>query len=184
MSESRQDVPARPRSFPFVSAATTSITKSRTFRVEALSPERLEAMRWAGSDDGGNVVFPARTAQGGEPLRCCLKIATPGEQVLLIAYCPFNKPSPYAETGPVFVHAESCEGYHRADLYPDQFRGGSRYFAVTIPTGNILGGHLAERTEDVDSEPTTTRKSVLSTSRSPGSTTDRSHNSQVRSPVT
>jgi len=129
---------------------TTATTGTRTFRVEALSPDRLEAVRYAGTDDGGNPVFPARAAQGGEPLRCCLKIAKPGEQILLIAYRPFDKPSPYAETGPVFVHVESCAGYRSHDLYPDEFRGREQIFRTYDAGGNILGGHLAGSTEDVE----------------------------------
>jgi Protein of unknown function (DUF1203) len=150
MSENRQYVPAGQDSLPLVSTTRTSINKSSTFRVETLSPDRLEAMRYAGTDDGGNCVFPARMAQGGEPLRCCLRIAKPGEQMLLIAYRPFDKPSPYAETGPVFVHADSCEGYSRHDLYPDEFRSRQQVFRCYDTDGNILGGHLTEPTEDVE----------------------------------
>jgi hypothetical protein len=150
MSENRQDLQAHPGRFRFMSTAATSLTQSRTFRVEALSADRLEAMRYSGTDDGGNVVFPARIAQGGEPLRCCLKIAKPGERMLLIAYRPFNKPSAYAETGPVFVHAESCKGYAHPGLYPDEFRGRQQVFRCYDIDGNILGGHLAEPIEDVE----------------------------------
>lgn len=70
--------------------------------------------------------------------------------MLLIAYRPFDKPSPYAETGPVFVHAENCQGYARHDLYPDEFRGRQQVFRCYDTEGNILGGHLAEPTEDVE----------------------------------
>jgi len=133
-----------------MSTTGNSITEPRTFRVQALSCDRLEAIKYSGTDDGGNCVFPARTAQGGEPLRCCLKIARPGEQILLVAYRPFNKPSPYAETGPVFVHAESCAGYRRYDLYPDEFRGRPQVFRCYDTDGNIVGGRFAEPTDDVE----------------------------------
>ncbi len=95
-------------------------------------------------------MFPPRAAEGGEPVRCCLRIAGPGERLLLIAYHPFNKPSPYAETGPVFVHAENCGGYPWPDRYPVEFRGRQQVFRCYDTGGNILGGHLAEPSEDVE----------------------------------
>jgi hypothetical protein len=150
MSENRQNTAHRRLSFSCMTMTTSPTTQSATFHIEALSPERLEAIRRSGTDDGGNHVFPTRTAQGGEPVRCCLHIAGPGERLLLIAYRPFNKPSPYAETGPVFVHAERCGGYSWPDRYPDEFRGRQQVFRCYDADGNILGGHVAEPTEEAE----------------------------------
>jgi hypothetical protein len=47
----------------------------------------------------------------GEPLRCCLRFARPGESIALISFAPFTEPSPWREVGPVYVHAARCEGY-------------------------------------------------------------------------
>lgn len=121
-----------------------------TFHVEALSPERLETIRRSGIDDGGNHVPPPRSAEGGEPVRCCLRVAKLGELLLLVAYHPFGKPGPYAETGPVFIHAEKCDGYGWPDRYPDEFRGRQQVFRCYDSGGNILGGHLAEPTDEVE----------------------------------
>ena len=150
MSEIRQNLEQSPGTLPLMSITTPAEAKSRTLRVEALAPDRLDAIRNAGVDDGGNAVYPARTAEGGEPLRCCLHIARPGEQMLLIAYRPFGQPSAYAETGPVFVHANACGGYPCPDTYPEEFRGRQQVFRCYDAAGNILGGHLAEPTEDVE----------------------------------
>jgi hypothetical protein len=150
MSENRQMTAIRVDILTFMITTTTTSTKPATFRIEALSPERLEAIRCSGIDDGGNCVSPPRAAEGGEPVRCCLRIAKPGEPILLIAYRPFTKGNPYAETGPVFVHAGSCGGYPWADRYPDDFRGRQQIFRCYDSAGNILGGHLAEPAEDVE----------------------------------
>ena len=133
-----------------MTTTTTPFTKSAVFHVEALSPERLEAIRRTGIDDGGNCVSPPRTAEGGEPLRCCLRIAKPGEPMLLIAYRPFSRSSPYAETGPVFIHAGSCGGYPWPDRYPDEFRGRQQVFRCYDAAGNIIGGHFAEPAENAE----------------------------------
>jgi len=65
--------------------------------------------------------FPPRARvddEGGSPLRCCLRDTTPGERMLLIAYTPPGVTGPYAERGPVFVHAAPCPGYPDVDRYP------------------------------------------------------------------
>jgi hypothetical protein len=45
----------------------------------------------------------------------------PGERLTLIAYRPFPWLGPYAEVGPVFVHADACDGYQEVHRYPEGF---------------------------------------------------------------
>jgi Protein of unknown function (DUF1203) len=92
------------------------------FQVQAIPAALLERIRAAGHDDFGNPLVPITDEPGGSPLRCCLRPSTPGEVVYLISYRPFTGPGPYAEVGPVFVHAESCPGYSATDRYPDGYR--------------------------------------------------------------
>jgi Protein of unknown function (DUF1203) len=121
----------------------------RTFRVEALPEERLATIRRTGVDDAGNEVGPPRQANGGEPLRCCLRYAKPSESILLIAYRPFDADGPYAETGPVFVHANRCGGY-AGDDYPDAFRDRPQVLRCYDQTGTVIGGRLSEPGGDVE----------------------------------
>ncbi len=93
------------------------------FRVEAIPADDLERVRARGVDDFGNTVEPFADTTGGAPLRCCLRDARPGERIALIAYRPAAVGGPYAEVGPVFVHAEACAGYAETDRYPEGFRG-------------------------------------------------------------
>jgi hypothetical protein len=96
---------------------------SIAFRICALDPEGLERIRARGVDDFGNpLVVTANTEAGGTPLRCCLREAAVGEHVTLMAYQPARVGGPYAEVGPIFVHAERCDGYERPDAYPEGFR--------------------------------------------------------------
>jgi hypothetical protein len=44
----------------------------------------------------------------GVPCRHCLRNVEKGEAYLVLAYRPFSSPQPYAETGPIFLHAERC----------------------------------------------------------------------------
>ena len=93
------------------------------FQIRAISLDYLDRIRARRVDDFGNAfVATVNTDEGGTPLRCCLREAAVGEQVALIAYRPALVGGPYAEVGPVFVHAERCEGYRETDNYPAEFR--------------------------------------------------------------
>ncbi len=88
--------------------------------VIAIDPDRLQRMRDDGRDETGNpwVTFPA---EGWEPLRCCLTRPSSGTQIALITYSPWTTPSPWAESGPVFVHADACSGWSGSG-WPEAFR--------------------------------------------------------------
>ena len=92
------------------------------FRVHAIPSSTLTEIRLAGHDRFGNELTPIVDADGGSPLRCCLRRSAPGEELYLIAYRPFTRPGPYAEAGPVFVHARPCPGYRENDAYPAGYR--------------------------------------------------------------
>jgi hypothetical protein len=78
--------------------------------------------------------FPA---EGWEPLRCCLTVAPAAEVILLISYSPFTVASPWAETGPVFVHAEPCPGYRTTDELPGALRRGPRVLRPYHEDGSL-----------------------------------------------
>ncbi len=109
------------------------------YDVIAIDPDRLEGMRARGADEHGNP-FTGYPALGWEPLRCCLHIADAGERIALVAYTPFLAPSPWAETGPVYVHAERCAGHPAESGLPTSLRTGPR----------ILRSYRADRTLDYD----------------------------------
>jgi hypothetical protein len=89
---------------------TRTPTATARLTVHAIDPARLDAVRRAGEDVGGNP-FTAYDASGeGEPLRCCLRFARAGERIALISWAPFTEVSPWREVGPVYVHAERCAG--------------------------------------------------------------------------
>lgn len=90
--------------------------------IEAIPPANLDQVRSAGRDGAGNPFTPFESGQGGEPLRCCLRMARAGERVALIAYQPPGGAGAYHEAGPVFVHAEPCDGYPQAEVWPPEFR--------------------------------------------------------------
>lgn len=92
------------------------------FRISAIPAQTLDRIRAGGQDDFGNPLQMFVDEEGGSPLRCCLRPAEAGERLMLIAYRPFSRPGPYAEVGPVFVHAEPCAGYTEPARYPSGYR--------------------------------------------------------------
>ncbi|MBV9004477.1 MAG: DUF1203 domain-containing protein [Solirubrobacterales bacterium] len=73
--------------------------------VHPIDPARLNLVRTTGADGHGNQLRPFAATGQGEPLRCCLRYAEPGEQITLISYAPFERPSVWREVGPVYIHA-------------------------------------------------------------------------------
>jgi hypothetical protein len=62
-----------------------------------------------------------RIAQGAaNPCRHCLGLIAEGSPMLILAYRPFDVIQPYAETGPIFLHAEFCERF-ASDHLPKWF---------------------------------------------------------------
>jgi hypothetical protein len=92
------------------------------FRIHAISAEDLHRVRTTGLDASGYRVEHVQ-AEGGEPLRCCLRNARPGESLILFGYEPPIGKSPYREIGPVFACKESCRGPAAEDDYPSDWRG-------------------------------------------------------------
>lgn len=108
-------------------------------RVTAIDPSRLAAVRAAGKDEHGNEFRPYG-ALGWEPLRCCLRVAGEGERIALISYAAFTAQSPWAEVGPVYVHADDCGGYPDSSQLPAELRTGP----------HILRSYHADETLDYD----------------------------------
>src|SRR5581483_1246012 len=69
-----------------------------SFQILAIPPAELDGIRAAGRDVAGNGYRPTVDRAGGSPLRCCLRLTRPGEQVALIAYRPAGTAGAYAET--------------------------------------------------------------------------------------
>jgi len=97
-------------------------TTSIAFQVQPLPSAVLDDVRATGCDVSGHAIELLLT-EGGEPLRCCLRNAKPGEQAMLFGFEPPIPASPYRELGAVFAHAQRCAGPERLDGYPADWRG-------------------------------------------------------------
>ncbi len=55
------------------------------------------------------------------PCRLCLRIPEEPEAMILLSYQPLADRNPYAEIGPIFIHAHECEPYASIETFPEDF---------------------------------------------------------------
>ncbi|MBZ9962875.1 DUF1203 domain-containing protein [Mesorhizobium sp. BR1-1-2] len=90
-----------------------------TIQFKALPTQDVRALQRGGPDAYGNT--PERKVSDGDgmPCRHCLKNIAAGYDYLILAYRPFPELQPYAETGPIFLHAQECERAADAQALPE-----------------------------------------------------------------
>ena len=120
-----------------------------SFRVSGIPPQVLADVRARRTDEYGNDFAIRTDASGGAPLRCCLRESRPGERIGLMAYAPFPWSGPYAEVGPVFVHADECPGYDTPGDWPQEYRGRPQVLRAYGPERSIVAARVAE-SEEID----------------------------------
>jgi hypothetical protein len=76
---------------------------------EALPTETVRSLQRGGADAYGRRPEPKISDGDGVPCRHCLRNIAAGEPYIVLAYRPFPELQPYAETGPIFLHAAECE---------------------------------------------------------------------------
>ena len=67
-------------------------------------------------DDFGHAL---RVERNQGPCRSCLRISKEPEDLIVLSYRPLEDTNPYAEIGPIFVHAHACEPYRERAFPPD-----------------------------------------------------------------
>lgn len=94
---------------------------------------------------------PERKVSDGSGLPCrhCLRHIAVGEDYLVLAYRPFASLQPYAETGPIFLHADACERAPASDVLAPMFRATPDYILrgygaddrIVYGTGGVVPTH-------------------------------------------
>ena len=79
-----------------------------TIRFLALPTDAVRAFQ-GGAPDAYGMMPERKISDGvGVPCRHCLTNVAADEPYLVLAYRPFPELQAYAETGPIFLHAEQC----------------------------------------------------------------------------
>jgi Protein of unknown function (DUF1203) len=140
----------------YVSAFFYLKGRTMNLRFVALPTDDVAALQTGRPDANGQV--PERHVSDGDgmPCRHCLKNIDAGEPYLILAYRPFPKPQPYAELGPIFLHAEACPRFDTSDTNPSILTTNERYLIrgyggddrIVYGSGKVVPrGALAEEAE-------------------------------------
>lgn len=114
-------------------------------RFTALDTDTVRALQAGGPDANGQA--PERRISDGDgvPCRHCLAQVAAGEPYLIVSHRPFPAPQPYAEQGPIFLHAAACERHLSDGSVPAMFasaryilRGYSPDDRIVYGTGRIV----------------------------------------------
>jgi hypothetical protein len=118
------------------------------FRCVPIPTEAAERFRTTLRDDAGNAMRHMAAGPTGAPCRHCLRDGATGEAMLLGSY---NLPGPlgiYWTPSPIFIHAERCARYDRADHVAETVR--PRLVSVRAYDGEDMClydlGHVADGT--------------------------------------
>ena len=87
-------------------------------RFTPLDRDTVAAARRGDPDANGQPPERATSPGAGHPCRCCLRGIEQGEPMLVLAARPFASLHPYAELGPIFLHADECEPWDGAEAPP------------------------------------------------------------------
>ena len=92
-----------------------------TIQFKALPTEEVRRLQRGGPDAYG--FAPERKTSDGDgvPCRHCLGNVAAGNDYLIVAYRPFPALQPYAETGPIFLHADECQRAPEDEALPELF---------------------------------------------------------------
>lgn len=88
----------------------------------------------------------------GNPCGHCLRDIEAGAGMLVLAFCPFPKPQPYAETGPIFLCAADCDRHQDSARLPAMLAGRPRMLVkgygsddrIVYGTGAVIAGDAIE----------------------------------------
>ena len=94
-----------------------------SIRFVALPTAAVAALQTGGPDAYGRKPERQISDGSGVPCRHCLTRVAGGEPYLVLAYRPFPAEQPYAETGPIFIHAEACPRFEESGGVPEILTG-------------------------------------------------------------
>ena len=133
-----------------------------TLRIRGIATDDVRRLRDGGPDANGQPPL-VRVAEGvANPCRHCLGLIAEGDPKLVLAHRPFDRPQPYAEIGPIFLHQAPCDRYD-GDAPPPWFafmdpaivRGYDGEDWIRYDTGDVVRGpEIADACRTILGDPT------------------------------
>ena len=124
-----------------------------SIRFVALGSELVKSLQAGGVDANGQKPERHISPGGMMPCRHCLADIKQGAAYLVLAHRPFPAAQPYAEQGPIFLHAEPCARHPESEDAPRMFlereayliRGYTADHRIVYGTGRIVApAHITE----------------------------------------
>jgi len=128
----------------------------------ALATKSARRIQNGGKDANGQVAERAVSDGSGLPCRHCLQEIDAGADYLILAFRPFPDLHPYAELGPIFLHAEECPPYQADDELPvvlenresALIKGYTGDDRIKYGTGRVVeSGKIATQAADIFADP-------------------------------
>jgi Protein of unknown function (DUF1203) len=119
-------------------------------RFVALETTMVVNLRKGASDSNGLPPERGITPADGYPCRHCLGLIAKGASYLTLAHRPFPTLQPYAELGPIFLHADNC-ARGGGDATIPNFLNSPRYMVRGYGTDDriVYGTGTIEATADI-----------------------------------
>jgi hypothetical protein len=133
-----------------------------SIRIVALDSALVKRLQNGGLDANGQKPERHMCEGGMMPCRHCLTDIRAGEPYLILAHRPFGLIQPYAEQGPIFLHAESCTRPPDSADVPAMFRERKDYLIrgygaddrIVYGTGKIVApAAMVEAAQDMFANP-------------------------------
>jgi hypothetical protein len=116
-----------------------------SIRFVALETTLVRSLQAGGADANGQTPERQVSPGAGIPCRHCLEPVAAGSPFLVLSHRPFPAPQPYAEQGPIFLHAEPCKRHLPGSEVPvmlqsEQYlvRGYDRADRIVYGSGRIV----------------------------------------------
>jgi hypothetical protein len=133
-----------------------------SIRISALATGLVQRLQSGGLDANGQRPERHISRGGAMPCRHCLADIAEGEPYLILALRPFPSAQPYAEQGPIFLHAQPCRRHPDSSEVPAMFlerpalliRGYGADDRIVYGTGRIVAPTaMAQAAGDMFADP-------------------------------
>lgn len=103
-----------------------------------IDPTVLRQVRTTGLDTLGRPAEWFIDHEGGNQVRCCLTKSRPGERIGLISHRPLEVNRPWAEVGPVYIHADACPAPADDAPFPEWLDASPRVLRAYDQSGAMI----------------------------------------------
>ena len=128
--------------------------ENEMIRYLAIQTEIARALQGGAADAHGQVPEQQVSDGDGVPCRHCLQDVAAGEPYIVLAYRPFPELQPYAELGPIFLHAKPCVRAEDSTSAPAMLRKRKAHLIKGYGMNNriVYGTGKIVASDDLDKE--------------------------------